>query len=65
MKTIEITILPDGQTKIQTRGFSGNACRAASRFWEATLGHAMSETLTTEFHATQTEQHSQLRRDDN
>ncbi len=34
MKTIEITINPTGETKVETRGFSGASCRDASRFLE-------------------------------
>ncbi len=47
---IEIVITPDGQTRVQTHGFSGESCRAASRFVEEALGTRLSETLTAEFH---------------
>ena len=50
--TIEITISPTGQTTIQTKGFAGPACRAASRSLEAALGKKTSEQLTAEFHQT-------------
>ena len=50
MKTIEITVDTRGQTKIETRGFSGGECREASRFVEQALGTRSAETLTAEFH---------------
>ena len=56
-KTIEVIVSPDGQTKIETKGFTGSACRDASRFVESALGRQTSEQLTAEFHqAESTEQ---------
>ena len=40
MKIIEITVSPRGETKVETRGFTGGACREASRFIEQALGAA-------------------------
>ncbi|AMV18401.1 DUF2997 domain-containing protein [Planctomyces sp. SH-PL14] len=57
MKTIEITIAPNGQTKVETRGFEGNSCRQASKFLEQTLGRTIEERLTSEFYATQSQSH--------
>ena len=53
MKTIEISIDPKGQSKVETRGFTGNECREASRFLEQALGQRTGETLTTEFYQDQ------------
>jgi hypothetical protein len=53
MKTIEITVGPKGETKVETRGFSGPACREASRFVEQALGQKTAEALTAEFHQAQ------------
>ena len=50
MKTIEITVSPQGQAKVETKGFSGSECREASRFLEQALGRSTGETLTAEFH---------------
>ena len=50
MKTIEITISPKGESKVETRGFSGGECREASRFVEQALGQRTAETLTAEFY---------------
>jgi hypothetical protein len=54
MKTIEIIVSPTGQTRVQTRGFTGSACQDASRFIEQALGQRAQEQLTTEYHASQT-----------
>ena len=50
MKTIQIVVSPDGQSRIETRGFAGADCRQASRFIEEALGNKVSENLTAEFH---------------
>ena len=52
MKTIEITIDPQGQSTVQTKGFAGASCRDASRLIEQALGERSSETLTGEFYQT-------------
>lgn len=49
-KVIEITVNPQGKTKVQTRGFTGGECREASRFVEQALGTRSAETLTAEFY---------------
>ena len=48
-QTIEITVTPDGQTRVETKGFSGAGCREASRFIEEALGKRTSERKTPEF----------------
>jgi hypothetical protein len=50
MKTIEILVSPEGKTTVQTVGFSGPACRDASKFLEEALGQRLSEQRTAEFH---------------
>jgi hypothetical protein len=60
VKTIEITVSPQGQTKVETKGFSGSECREASRFLELALGRITGETLTAEFHQNQSV-HQQLK----
>ena len=54
MKTIEIIVSPTGKAQVQTRGFTGSACQDASRFIEQALGRRTQETLTPEYHASQT-----------
>jgi hypothetical protein len=56
MKTIEIIVSPKGETQIETKGFSGNECRDASRFIEQALGQSVHEQLTAEFHQQQSQQ---------
>ena len=50
-KTIEIVVSPDGQTKVETKGFAGAECQEASRFVEVALGRRLGEQLTAEFHS--------------
>jgi hypothetical protein len=58
-KTIEIIVSPKGETKVETKGYSGAECQEASRFLESALGQQVDETLTVEFH--QAELTSELR----
>ncbi len=60
MKTIEIIVSPEGQTRVETKGFSGAECQQATRFLEAALGQTTCRQLTTEYYhsATQNEQQS-------
>jgi hypothetical protein len=53
LKTIEITVSPKGETKVETRGFSGGECREASRFVEQALGTRTAEQLSPEFYERQ------------
>lgn len=53
MKTIEILVSPEGESKIETRGFGGESCRDATRFLEQALGQCSQEVLTAEFHQAQ------------
>ena len=50
---IEITVAPDGGTLVETKGFAGPACKAASEPYETALGAKAAERLTPEYHATQ------------
>jgi hypothetical protein len=50
VKTIEITVSPQGESVVQTRGFSGASCRDASRFVEHALGVVQSDTPTPEMY---------------
>ena len=63
MKTIEIIISVDGQSKIETRGFTGSRCRDASRFLEGALGKVSSEQLTAEYHQAVQHHPNQLRQE--
>jgi hypothetical protein len=52
-KTIEVIISPQGEAKIETRGFAGSSCQQASQFLEQALGTKVSEMPTAEFYQTQ------------
>ena len=51
-KTIEIVIAPNGQSRVETKGFKGSECRQASQFIEQALGQQTDELLKAEFHQT-------------
>lgn len=51
-----ITVSPKGETKIETKGFAGSTCKAASESLEKALGFKQSEQLTAEFYSQQTQQ---------
>lgn len=53
MKTIEITVSPTGESRVETKGFTGNDCREASAFVEKALGQVTSERMTPEFYQQQ------------
>ena len=60
IKTIEITVSPDGATSITTSGFTGGSCKDATRDLEKALGVSGHETLLPEFYA-QTKAGEQIR----
>ena len=51
---IEVIVSPTGQTRVQTKGFSGASCREASKSLEEALGHSIHEQLTAEFYQSAT-----------
>lgn len=51
-KTIEIIVAPNGQTRVETKGFVGSDCRQASQFIERALGQQTDELLKSEFYQT-------------
>lgn len=55
-----MVVLPNGETRVETKGFSGANCREASEFIERALGASTGERLKPEFYqSTQTQQHLQ------
>jgi hypothetical protein len=50
MKTINILVRPNGETILETRGYSGEQCQHASRFLEQALGRTVNEQRTAEFY---------------
>jgi hypothetical protein len=61
-KTIEIIITPEGNSSVQTLGFTGSSCRDASRFIEQALGKRTGEKLTAEFHQSESVQQANQQR---
>ena len=59
MKTIEIIVSRKGESQVETKGFTGNSCRQASKFIETALGKRSGETLKPEFY-TQTSSENQI-----
>ena len=53
-KTIEIIVSPNGQSRVETKGFVGSDCRQASQFIERALGQRSDELLKAEFYQTAT-----------
>ena len=48
---IEITVTAEGETNVETKGFAGRACKAASAPYEDALGSRTAERLKPEYHA--------------
>jgi hypothetical protein len=53
-KKIVITVGPAGETTVQTHGYTGPACKDASRFIEEAIGEKTAEKLTPDFHRSET-----------
>jgi Protein of unknown function (DUF2997) len=53
MRIIEITVDARGQSRVETRGFTGGECREASKFIEQALGQRTDEKLTADFYQAQ------------
>ena len=49
-KIIEVIVSPTGETRVETKGFSGSSCQQASQFLEQALGAKVTERLTAEFY---------------
>ena len=54
---IELVVSSSGKTRLETKGFTGSACQAASQLLEKALGLRQSEQFTADFHAQATNQH--------
>ena len=48
-RIIEVTVAPSGESSVQTKGYAGGDCLAASRFLEVALGVVAAESKTAEF----------------
>jgi hypothetical protein len=59
-RVIEVIVSKDGQTTVQTKGYSGSTCTAASKWLEQALGITTDDRRTNEFYeAVTNEQHVQ------
>jgi hypothetical protein len=59
-RIIEMIVSPQGETTIQTKGYSGSECLQASQWLVQALGVVLEEHKTTEFYqSVPTEQHLQ------
>ena len=59
-QTIEVVVAPNGETRVETKGFTGASGRQAREFSERALGASPGERLKPEFyHTTQPQQHLQ------
>lgn len=54
MPQIIVTISPQGESRVETRGFFGASCRDASEFIKQAIGKRESEVLTAEYFTTVT-----------
>jgi hypothetical protein len=60
-RVIRVIVDPKGETKVETKGFSGDECREASRFIEQALGQPVTEQFTAEFYQSQANDPQQIR----
>jgi Protein of unknown function (DUF2997) len=59
-RLIEVTVSPQGEATVQTRGYAGADCLQASKFLEHALGVATADRKTAEFYqAAPAEQHQE------
>ena len=49
---IEITVTAEGDVAVETKGFVGRSCKAASAPYEAAVGSKTGERLKPEYHQT-------------
>jgi hypothetical protein len=59
MTTIHIIIDPQGQVRLETKGFTGASCREASRSLEQALGLTESDQPTSELYQQATSQETE------
>ena len=54
MKIIELVISPQGDVTMQTKGYAGSTCKAATKALEEALGLKGRDRMTAEFYQSQT-----------
>jgi hypothetical protein len=50
MKKIKVHVSKEGDTKIETEGFTGTACKDATKLLEKALGVTTKETFTDDYY---------------
>jgi hypothetical protein len=55
-RIIEVTVSPQGEATVQTKGYAGADCLLASRFLEQSLGVPTQDHKTGEFYSLASEQ---------
>jgi hypothetical protein len=55
-RIIEVVVSPTGEATVQTKGYAGADCLAASKFLEQALGSVTAERKTAEFYETASEE---------
>jgi hypothetical protein len=51
-RVIEVTVSPQGDVTVQTRGYAGADCVQASKFVEQALGVTTADQMTAEYYST-------------
>ena len=51
MPQIIVTIAPDGSTKVTAKGYTGPACRDATKALREALGQSVRESRTADYYA--------------
>jgi hypothetical protein len=51
-RIIEVTVSPQGEAVVQTKGYTGGDCLLASKFLEQALGVSSGDRKTAEFYQT-------------
>lgn len=57
--SLRIVVAPNGQTRVETVGYTGSDCRQASAAFEQALGLKTREELTSGFYASAQQPHTQ------
>ena len=59
-RIIEVTVSPQGNTSVETKGYSGSDCLQASRLIEQALGITINDQKSAEFYQSSSiQQHEQ------
>lgn len=65
MEKITVIIEADGQVRVETKGYKGQGCMAASKFLEETLGATLEVKKTGEYYETEQRENVRLKNNGN